>query len=560
MTQEKKKTKKTKKSSFNWVKITSIVGGSFFLVFLILIIFAPQPNYKHGFKTLSDLEAHAKTLDEWRKMEGKNILKPSFEKYYKESFELTFGRKLAGKISWLRSLIGLKKTPIFSVSFFKNILDRVRLYREKQNYKGDFIHKITLNPQSKIIIFGSIHGSFHQLVRYLRQLNKLNIIDENLKIQSPDYYIASLGNGLLRSPYTLETFGLFLRLLEQNPENIIHMKGTNASFDYWKNRHTLERELTIRARHLSKSEIPLSKEVQQFFDSLSITLYATIPFQSDKVLNYFKLAPYIRDEKLKGLLEDVTYAKFIKEKTGQKLAFFDLKNRAGEPDSESENVMLKAIIREIRKRDEFVPNDGLRQLPSEEGVPAWAVMSSAIEAIRVPAKFFYDAFAIVEPGKTLDHWTITLYNRDIRNKNDLTFKKRQKYFFTGLDIGHEPERKPEKKVVKEEKKVEKKVAPEKIGLEKVLEPIEAMASKLEELTDKIGLLENKILELENEEKAELEKKAVPEKTAKKEKKVEKVAKEEDKNVEEKKDVKEKEVLKKKEVEEKVEEKKEEKEE
>lgn len=160
-----------------------------------------------------------------------------------------------------------------------------------------------------------------------------------------------------------------------------------------------------------------------------------MPFLDSAKLNYFKCAAFITDEKYFKLIDAPRYATFLRQKSTQQLATFDL-SQGRDNDPEANNVESKAIIRDIKKRESYEPMDGLRRLPQTKGIITWTVLSSAAETSQIFLKFFYDAFTIIEANTHLADWRINLYNRDIRNKNDLTFKKKSFQFFTGkpLDI------------------------------------------------------------------------------------------------------------------------------
>jgi hypothetical protein len=275
-------------SNFSIKKIISIIAIAS-ISFFIFILLLPTPYYKTGFRNISELQEYAKTIDEWIEIENDNIFFPSYNSYYGQKFTQTFWTCWKEKLGWFLTKLYFKKEPIFSSSFFKELLEDVTTYRLSHEWQGDFVQKIETNKDTKIVVFGSLQGSYHPLVRYLLQLRKLDIIDDNLILTSQDFYIVLLGNVINRSPYTIETFSIALKLMQKNPENVIYLRGTNEYFECWKN-HTLSEELKIRCKDLSSTSIPLKKEVNNFFNTLPQVIYCTIsPIEKNNPTYYFKL-------------------------------------------------------------------------------------------------------------------------------------------------------------------------------------------------------------------------------------------------------------------------------
>lgn len=410
----------------HWLRaviVALLIVGIIVLVFVLI----PEPHYKDGFRTLTELQEHAQTLDEFIKMEGKNVFFPRYESYYQKNFAPSLWKTMKLKAQWLLTTLHVMRKPVFSESFFKTILESVTAYRKERGWTGAFIQKIEVNENSKLVVFGTTQGAFHGLIRYLEQLKNMGLINEDLKITNPDYYLIFLGNVVNRSPYTLESFSIVLRLLQRNPENVIYLKGTNEFPDYWK-QHTLRRELELRVNKLSSSSIPLQHEVDTFFSTLPMTLYCTIPFLSDATLYYFKCAGFIEDERFFKLIDAPRYASFLKQNTPHKLVAFDLHN-GKDNDPEANNLKSLAIVRDIRKRDSYEEMDGLRLMPPTKGITTWTVLSTAAEPYRLSIKFFYDAFVIIEPAPKQEDWKIILYNKNVMNVQNKTFQKRSFSFF-----------------------------------------------------------------------------------------------------------------------------------
>jgi len=407
-----------------------ILGGfaASIVFFMVFVLLAPYPKYKQGFNNLTELNAFAKTISEDTKMDGKNYFKPVYETYYKKHFSPSLWRTIKSKFAWIFYSLGLTSDPLFSASFVKKLLIKVADQRHEKGFKQLHVEKIALTEQSKIVVFGYVQGAFHSFVRYLNKIKELGIIDDQFKVTNSEYYLVFKGNVTNRSPYSMELLGLVLRLVERNPENVFYLRGSTEFFRVWK-QHTLRRELALRASHLSASKIPLQDEVNTFFDSLPLVLYATAPFLSKDTVDYIKIKPYFK-RKFQKLATDSRYSKFLAEKNTAKIDQFILDKKTTS-EGDEDNIALKAIVTAIRKRESYENTDGLRLLPSIDDVTAWNVLSCPSEPYRISIKFFHDAFAVITAAKDMDDWKITLYNRDIRKKDDLTFKTRTHHFFDG---------------------------------------------------------------------------------------------------------------------------------
>jgi hypothetical protein len=428
----KKRIKKDKNRTKFWlILLVSLAGGISGLTALLYLI--PQPNYKTGFKTIKDLEMLAATRDEWIKMEGVNPLIPSYENYYLRASKRSLATIIYEKARWLRTCFSAGTAPFFSPSYFKTLLEQVTKVRLAQKWQGDFIQKIQLTPESKVISFGVLQGAFHSFVRCLRELQKLQILDENLKLMSNEYYISFNGNLINRSPYTLEILSAVMKLMEVNPRNIFYLRSEHEYFDEWR-LHSLKRELEVFCRQLSPQEIPLKEEIESFFGTLPLALYCTIPFQATEKLPYFRINPFFITKHLTDAINEASYANFIKATDNGGVATMSLSGRSLKPEEAAHAIQLKAIITEIRKRDKWEIMDGLRQLQSIDGAVAWHIFSSPTQIFREFLHFYWDAFVVITPGLALDKWTITLHHHDVRNQNDSNFSIRAHYFFGGGQV------------------------------------------------------------------------------------------------------------------------------
>ena len=330
----------------------------------------------------------------------------------------------------------MKKGPLFSPEFFQTILRDVLTHREGQGWKGNFVQKITLTQQSKVVVFGATQGAYHSLTRDFEELKRLGIIGDDFKVTDSNFYLVFLGNFAHRSPYSLEVFSLLLRLLEQNPTNVIALRGKNEHF--YNSKLSLYREIELR---FSPGESSVVEQwARNLFQTLPLNLHCVIQpseVQEKADVNYFELSPSLVDvdrfRKMIGKNES-SITSFIKLREQKKLESFYLSEEAkGQEEQAYKDVCLKAVIKDIHKKHDYEEMDGLRLLEWKNDVIFWTVLSTSTEPYQKFCKFFYDAFVVVEPAKKISDWTINLYNRDIRS-HDKFFNKRSQYFFTGKEV------------------------------------------------------------------------------------------------------------------------------
>lgn len=119
----------------------------------------------------------------------------------------------------------------------KNILKEYYIKRNLniQNLQNDdeIIIKINAENNSKIILMGDQHGSFHSFFRIIIRLIVKGILDENYKLH-PDYKIIFLGDIVDRGNYGVEIMYIILRLFiannNSNELNVILNRGNHEEY------------------------------------------------------------------------------------------------------------------------------------------------------------------------------------------------------------------------------------------------------------------------------------------------------------------------------------------
>ncbi len=350
------------------------------------------------FNSLNSIRDYMQTLNESPKASNDDWADPDYSQFH---LSLQPGRlkKFAYKL-------GLVKSVGFDAQDFKTILTTVTTQRKNDHLSGRFVSKLACSSNTDIYIWGDVHGSFHSLVRGLLWLHEQGIIDQLLTISKPNVYFVFNGDFIDRSPFTLETIMVGLRLLEQNPDRVFYVRGTHEDQSQWLN-YGLKRELIIRTQDLpgtNKEEIPLKKELNEFFDTLPLALYV---YESNDPTNVIRISHRDRQG---TEVDEAQMGNFFVDKAAE----YDITKRI----KTTTPITIDAIIKTEDWRHGIRARNGLGFLEQDRGATAWAVLSSPIVAHQEFFDFYFDAFAKLIIQQPITQSTITLYNRDIRTHNE----------------------------------------------------------------------------------------------------------------------------------------------
>lgn len=94
------------------------------------------------------------------------------------------------------------------------------------NIEKFYVQKLNLPKDSKIFKHADIHGDVHSLIKYLSELKKDGVIDNNFKIKENNY-LAFLGDYTDRGCYGVEVLYTIMKLKIANPDNVIMLRGNH---------------------------------------------------------------------------------------------------------------------------------------------------------------------------------------------------------------------------------------------------------------------------------------------------------------------------------------------
>jgi len=341
---------------------------------LLLILLLFKPISINSFNTLTDLQKYAAGYPDAPKSDNADWIDPQFFSFYKKYFTL----------SWFESFLiklGLKKHTGWDDKVFSQLIDTLIAYRKNNKFKSPFDKEITLPPQSRVMIWGDLHGAFHSLVRDLTYLEQSHIINKNLKILRNNVYFVFNGDVVSRSPYSLETMQIIALLMKKNLDKVFYIKGNHESKGFWEN-FSMRRTLLFREGQLSLEayeHLPLGKKINAFFNTLPDSLI-------------------IKDLKNKN-------KKIIIASHTIKPSYIN-------------SINTKLILLGEQRLEVHKASKGLEFLGYLGGAAKWSILSCPIEAYQTFFNFFFDSFTELTIGETIDESVLTLYNRHIKGKKD----------------------------------------------------------------------------------------------------------------------------------------------
>lgn len=411
------------------------IAGAFFMTFClggVLLFLQIEPVLNHKpFSTYSSLKAFTDDLlSEKVEMENQNLLKPQYDKYYYKHLPSGLNERLHA----ILASIGLAKAPEWSVKNFVDLLEDVLEQQEEQKLpQKDYIVKQSLTDKSRIVVMGDLQGTFDSLTRNCGQMKELGILDENLKIVSPEDRIVLMGDAVSRSPYQLEHLSLIFRLILNNPGQVFYIRGNHESDNYWQE-FNLKSELDIRVGDAIGSDdaIPLEKEMNTFFKALASGIYFWLPGFKEPA--FLRISHYGADRSPLFTKESENkFYKFLSKPAVAEKLETETFHEVRDNDS-TEKILLKAVIKGEKKRESYQNMDGMRLLSPEGGVTAWTIMSCPGEVYQKGLKFYYDAFLVLSFAGKPEDFKITLYKQDVRSKDG--YKKREAELLTGKGGGN----------------------------------------------------------------------------------------------------------------------------
>lgn len=355
--------------------------------------------------TLTDFQKHAATLDEMPDQKVDDWRDPDYSEYQRSKNQSAF-RRWAARIGVMRDT--------WNPDDLQEILVKMRAEQERLRMVEDSVVVARMPERGTLVVWGDVQGSFHSVVRALTYLHGAGKISENLEIIDPDCVFVFLGDVISRSAYIMETLTLIATIVVRNPDRAFYLRGVQEDKGHWKN-FGLPREIIVRTPAWQPGQrTALSELVDTVMSNLPYALYARTVEGTDSVQlsnsgrAIFTLNPEQMGALFSGLLVGEIRIRVL-----------------GDDDGSHEKIAIRAIVRGETPGETLRPTTGLDDGESEAGATAWVVTSSPNITYQTQHQFFYDAFCVIDLGKSVEQSTITLYNRDLRTQEP--FEPREQY-------------------------------------------------------------------------------------------------------------------------------------
>lgn len=98
-----------------------------------------------------------------------------------------------------------------------------------------FAQKLRVGNDSRVILIGDIHSSFHSFVHIVDNLVQREILGDDLSL-SPKFYIIFLGDIFDRGPYALDILNIIFQIKNKTFDRVILLNGNHEDFRTYNNK------------------------------------------------------------------------------------------------------------------------------------------------------------------------------------------------------------------------------------------------------------------------------------------------------------------------------------
>jgi len=124
-----------------------------------------------------------------------------------------------------------------NIQYFLNLVTSIAPLRDKSNMEiiipqnKTYIKILRPDIETKIIVFGDIHGSFHTFLRLIFRLHRLGALNLDTFKVSNNFKIVFLGDVVDRGNFSLEILLIILSLLKENPDDVFFNRGNHEEIE-----------------------------------------------------------------------------------------------------------------------------------------------------------------------------------------------------------------------------------------------------------------------------------------------------------------------------------------
>ncbi|HBL98268.1 TPA: hypothetical protein DDZ86_01330 [Candidatus Dependentiae bacterium] len=357
------------------------------ILFYIGVLLFDSLGVHASFNTLFECKKFAARHEESPKSDDSNWNDPIFASFYSKMLP-SFLKRIALKFGF--------GSNEWDVSRLEIPLKRVVELRQKIVKPHPWTVEIEVKEGTRLFIWGDLYGAIHSFVRGLEELERREIINENLKIIKNDDYIVLLGNAINLSPYSYQMLELILSLMEKNPERFIYSRGLQEKGLKWKDGYVMRQPLIELARKAGKihtGDVSLENALSTFFNTLpDLILFKHIGQGKEQLICSHTDVPY----------------------------------------SMLSNPKVMAWLAGERRGELSWTTTGLSFLGFDGNAAKWSLLSAPISIYQELAEFYSDSFMEISVEDSFTQSILNLFSRDMRTKE--AFKKESHYLSVGLSI------------------------------------------------------------------------------------------------------------------------------
>lgn len=370
---------------------------------LFLMMCATSIHAATIFETIDELKAYAKSHPESVPLGNLDYLNPDYTKF--------FASETPSALDKLLITVGLKHKSEWQPKPFLDLLHRVTEKRKKDGMAGAFIQRQEVSQDDHFLVWGNLQGAYHSLVSALESLIEQKIIDKNLKLIMPKYFMVFSGNVVDRSPYSLETLTIVLRLLDANPTRVFYIRGDHETNDKWQDfdlRDELEAKIAIAQGKFPPyvdGNVPSTEDINALFDTLPVALY--LGMKTVDSANGIRLS-HLPRETFQLSADESQYVLNADNQTIFTIPIAIPKERGQEKPG--------SLIALTEGSSEVIPNynaEGLRLLPPDQGVTAWSILSAQTDCYQKLYNFKTDSYADVTIALPMQKTSITHHYQEV---------------------------------------------------------------------------------------------------------------------------------------------------
>ena len=368
----------------------------------------------HGFSSLQEMIEYTKTYDE--------IIEPANHDYINADYFPTYATR---RPSWLRRL----KSKFFGKPYHNTLLECKKVLavivrdREIRGFNHRHILQLHHSSDDILIVWGDLQGSFHSFVRSLIELQKRGIIDNELNILKPNYYLVFNGNIVGETDSGLELVEGIASLMLKNPNQVICNAGPLEDHGVWTD-YGLIREVSaltgVRGVKFGFSSNTATFNdlvglITRFFNTLPMALYIDYP-QPDAPTKHvlIRISAFGADA---PELDTRNFDDFFNSNNNQyaikdHFLIYRLKNVIASGNPATVRVFITSLPGFVR----FEMTEGLIQLEPIDGSLVWALFSGPNIFQQQINKFYFDAFVEIALKSRIEDASVELIHRDSRTK------------------------------------------------------------------------------------------------------------------------------------------------